>query len=156
MTRTSPPEKTPSHNTPKVSVIIATYNRAYLLPHAIRSIISQTLTDWELIIVDDASTDNTLDVINAFTTADPRIRYYRHDHNQGPYRMTMIFRSRTACKHRQIFSTKIPTSTLSAVPFNTLPPTASNVRHPTHSGYPIKPPLLLFPTSQPYPSTRHA
>ncbi|MBC6445398.1 MAG: glycosyltransferase family 2 protein, partial [Alphaproteobacteria bacterium GM202ARS2] len=68
---------------PIISVILPTYNRAKLLPVAITSIIEQTFTDWELIIVDDASTDNTLDVINAFTTADPRIRYYRHDHNQG-------------------------------------------------------------------------
>ncbi|MBC6445489.1 MAG: glycosyltransferase family 2 protein [Alphaproteobacteria bacterium GM202ARS2] len=76
-------QKAASHNTPKVSVVMATYNRAHLLPHAIRSIISQTLTDWELIIVDDASSDNTQHVAQTFTQHDSRIRYHRHKHNSG-------------------------------------------------------------------------
>ena len=76
-------QTTATGNTPKVSVVMAAYNRAHLLPHAIRSIINQTLTNWELIIIDDASSDNTPEVVRAFTKIDPRIRYHRHQHNSG-------------------------------------------------------------------------
>ncbi|MBC6445401.1 MAG: glycosyltransferase family 2 protein [Alphaproteobacteria bacterium GM202ARS2] len=68
---------------PTVSVILPTYNRASYLQQAIDSILSQTLRDWELIIVDDASTDSTPEVVRRFTQQDPRIRSYRHTSNQG-------------------------------------------------------------------------
>ena len=79
------PKATQTHPTvpPKVTVILSTYNRARLLPHAIRSIINQTFTDWELIIVDDASSDTTEQVVRAFIEVDSRIRYHRHNTNQG-------------------------------------------------------------------------
>ena len=67
-------------NNPKVSVIIPTYNRADLLPRAVNSVLSQTFSDYEIIIVDDHSPDNTQDVIAAFT--DPRIRSIRHRTNR--------------------------------------------------------------------------
>ena len=66
---------------PKVSVIICTYNRADLLPRAVNSVLAQTFTDFELIIVDDYSTDNTQEVIGTF--ADPRILSLRQDENSG-------------------------------------------------------------------------
>jgi len=44
---------------PKVSVIIPTYNRAHLLARAIQSVLDQTYNDFELIVVDDGSIDNT-------------------------------------------------------------------------------------------------
>ncbi|MCE2469888.1 MAG: glycosyltransferase family 2 protein [Dehalococcoidia bacterium] len=65
----------------KVSVIIATYNRAALLPRAVNSILAQTCQDFELLIVDDCSTDDTSQVIAAFS--DSRIRAFRHETNQG-------------------------------------------------------------------------
>ena len=64
---------------PKVSVIIPTYNRADLLPRAVNSVLSQTFQDYEIIIVDDCSPDNTQDIISTFS--DRRVRSVRHDIN---------------------------------------------------------------------------
>ena len=79
------PKTTQTHPTvpPKVTVILPTYNRAAYLTQAIDSIRAQTLKDWELIIVDDASSDKTPEVVRDFVQQDPRIRYYRHNSNQG-------------------------------------------------------------------------
>jgi glycosyltransferase involved in cell wall biosynthesis len=64
-----------------VSVVIATYNRASFLSRAIRSALSQTLNNIEVIVVDDASTDNTRKVVEGFE--DRRIRYLYHERNIG-------------------------------------------------------------------------
>ena len=66
---------------PEVSVIISTYNRAHYVPHAIQSVLDQTFEDFEIIVVDDASTDNTKEVIEKFE--DERICYIRHKKNKG-------------------------------------------------------------------------
>jgi len=66
---------------PLVSVIIPTHNRADMLCRAVDSVLKQTLTDFELIIVDDGSTDDTCRRIEAHT--DPRIRYIRHQLGKG-------------------------------------------------------------------------
>ena len=58
---------------PMFSVVMPTHNRAHLLPRAIQSVLGQTLANWELIVVDDGSTDNTRQVVKRFD--DPRIRY---------------------------------------------------------------------------------
>ena len=49
---------------PKVTIIIPNYNRGYCLGRTIKSVIDQTFGDWELIVVDNKSTDNSLEVIN--------------------------------------------------------------------------------------------
>ena len=59
---------------PAVSIILPTFNRAALLPRAINSVLAQSFTDWELLIWDDGSTDNTGAVVQAYK--DARIRYY--------------------------------------------------------------------------------
>jgi len=66
---------------PKISVIIPTFNRAHLLSRAIKSVLTQTLIDFELIIVDDGSTDNTAEIINSFS--DPRIKFLSLGKNFG-------------------------------------------------------------------------
>jgi glycosyltransferase involved in cell wall biosynthesis len=65
---------------PKVSIVIPTYNRAQYLVRAIRSVLDQSFQDFEIVVVDDASTDDTLQTVESFR--DPRIRYLRHDINR--------------------------------------------------------------------------
>lgn len=67
---------------PRCSVILPTHNRAKTLPRAVASVLAQTMTDFELIIVDDASTDDTALWLDTLT--DPRIRVTRLERNQGP------------------------------------------------------------------------
>jgi glycosyltransferase involved in cell wall biosynthesis len=66
---------------PKISVIILTHNRAALLPRAISSVLNQTYQSFELLIVDDASKDNTREVVGSF--CDNRTTYIRHEVNKG-------------------------------------------------------------------------
>lgn len=65
----------------KVSVIMPTYNRSYVISRAICSVINQTCTDWELIIVDDGSKDDTKDRVVSFK--DSRIKYIYYEKNRG-------------------------------------------------------------------------
>ena len=66
---------------PTVSVILATYNRGYILRQAIMSVLMQTYKDLELIVVDDGSTDNTQDLLRSIK--DPRLRVVTLKHNSG-------------------------------------------------------------------------
>lgn len=66
---------------PKVSVIIPTYNRAHLIGQAIKSILNQTYQNFEIIVVDDGSTDNTEEVVK--NLRDERIKYIKHEKNKG-------------------------------------------------------------------------
>ena len=61
-------------STPKISVLIPTHNYARYLPEAIESVLAQDFTDYELLVSDDASTDNSADIICRYAARDPRIR----------------------------------------------------------------------------------
>ncbi len=69
------------NDTPFVSIVIPTYNRARFLGRSVRSVLNQTNKNFEVIVVDDASTDDTAEIIKTFK--DNRIRYIRHDANAG-------------------------------------------------------------------------
>jgi glycosyltransferase involved in cell wall biosynthesis len=64
-----------------VSILMLTYNRAHFLPEAIDSVVQQTYQNWELVIIDDGSTDGTSGLMASYT--DPRMRYIRHEDNAG-------------------------------------------------------------------------
>lgn len=66
-----------------VSIITPTYNCAHFIAETIHSVLAQTYTYWEMIIVDDCSTDNTEDIVKKFASIDPRIRYLRNYQNMG-------------------------------------------------------------------------
>jgi glycosyltransferase involved in cell wall biosynthesis len=67
---------------PRVSVCIPTYRGAATLGAAIESVLAQTLTDFELVIIDDGSPDDTRAVVERYR--DPRLRYLRNESNLGP------------------------------------------------------------------------
>lgn len=64
---------------PFFSIVLCTYNRAHLLPRAIQSVLAQVEQDWELVVVDDGSSDDTPSVLQNYASNDSRIRVMRHD-----------------------------------------------------------------------------
>jgi glycosyltransferase involved in cell wall biosynthesis len=68
---------------PKVSVVICIYNHCAFIQNAVRSVQSQSYTDWECLIVDDASTDSTPEIVAQLVAEDNRIRYIRNKTNLG-------------------------------------------------------------------------
>ena len=66
-------------NNPLISVVTASYNYANLIPETIQSVLDQTYSNWELIIVDDGSKDNSVEVIKEFCAKDSRIHLYQHE-----------------------------------------------------------------------------
>ena len=66
---------------PKVSIVLPTYNRSYSILKSINSVLSQSYEDFELIVVDDASVDDTEAVMSSI--ADHRVKYIRHEYNKG-------------------------------------------------------------------------
>lgn len=67
----------------QVSIITPTFNSERFIRETIKSVQRQTVTDWEMLIVDDCSTDNTLSVINEFSASDPRIKVISLSTNSG-------------------------------------------------------------------------
>src|SRR5256885_734485 len=74
-------KKTAMSAAPKLSFIVLSYNYADLIGQTIRSILEQTVQDFEIIVVDDASTDTSCDIVRSF--ADPRIRLLLNERNLG-------------------------------------------------------------------------
>jgi len=72
------------------AVILPTYNRASTLPRALDSLLAQTYDKWVCFVLDDGSTDNTADTVNAYVEKDPRIFYLRYHENRGGVAMNEI------------------------------------------------------------------
>jgi glycosyltransferase involved in cell wall biosynthesis len=73
------------HNhSPLVSIILCTYNRAHLVKRAIASVLTQSYRNWELIIIDDGSADDTWQVVMPVVKSDPRVTYCYHTNTGLP------------------------------------------------------------------------
>jgi len=68
---------------PKISIVIPTYNRAFVISRAMDSVLGQTFSDWECIVVDDRSTDNTKGVVDEYIKKDSRFEYCLNRRNRG-------------------------------------------------------------------------
>ncbi len=75
--------RNPAETMPRVSVVMPVYNAVSFLPVSIGSVLEQTMTDWELVLVDDGSSDGSLAVCEGYTCADHRIRVVAQE-NRGP------------------------------------------------------------------------
>ena len=71
--------------TPCISVLLTSYNREDFIAEAIESVLAQSMTDFELIICDDRSSDRTVEIANAYAARDPRIRVSVNERNLGDY-----------------------------------------------------------------------
>jgi glycosyltransferase involved in cell wall biosynthesis len=69
---------------PLVTIITPTCNHEQFLPHCIKSVLAQSIPDWEQIIVDDFSEDNTYEIASRFSKDDSRIRVFRNPRREGP------------------------------------------------------------------------
>ena len=72
-------------NNPLVTIIIPTFNRVRFLSEALNSVLNQTYQNWECIVIDDGSSDETLKVLESYAKKEKRIRFYKrsHDHLKG-------------------------------------------------------------------------
>ena len=66
-----------------VSIITPAYNAANYIADMIESVLAQTYTEWELLITDDCSTDNTVDIVRSYAAQDTRIKLFRLEANSG-------------------------------------------------------------------------
>lgn len=72
-------------NQPLVSVLMTSYNRENLIAQSIESVVTSTYQNWELIISDDCSVDNTFQIAQTYAAKDTRIKVYRNNKNLGDY-----------------------------------------------------------------------
>ncbi|MFH1841801.1 MAG: glycosyltransferase family 2 protein [bacterium] len=82
---------------PRLSIGLPVYNGEAFVGDAIRSLLDQTFTDFELIISDNCSTDRTVEIVQAFAEQDPRVRIHRNETNLGAARnFNLVFELATA------------------------------------------------------------
>ncbi|MBD1433819.1 glycosyltransferase family 2 protein [Sphingobacterium sp. DN00404] len=74
---------------PKISIVIANYNNGFFFPDCYNSLVNQTSRDWEAIVLDDCSTDNSEDIILRLIKDDPRFHFHRNEKNIG-YQRTLL------------------------------------------------------------------
>ena len=66
-----------------ISIVIPTYNRAKVIPAALNSIVVQSYQEWECIVVDDFSEDDTESVVNSYVAKDNRFSYCKNERTKG-------------------------------------------------------------------------
>jgi len=71
---------------PKVSILIPVFNRKDYIAECIQSALDQTFTDFEVVVVDNASEDGTWEICQQFAANDQRVRIFQNDTNIGPVR----------------------------------------------------------------------
>jgi len=76
---------------PLVTIITPTYNHEKFISQCIKSVLVQTYHNWEMIIIDDGSTDNTLDIIMEYVKNEKRIKIVTHSSNWGIYRLAHTY-----------------------------------------------------------------
>lgn len=79
----------------KVSIILPTFNRANYLERSIESVINQTYQNWELLIVDDGSSDNTFPLVKKYLNKFSNIRYFFHQNRGAAYTMNIGMQNAT-------------------------------------------------------------
>lgn len=72
-----------------VSIILPTFNRAEYLPRALNSILNQTYKNWEILIIDDGSEDETLNLVKNYINNDVNIKYHFHENRGAAYSMNV-------------------------------------------------------------------
>jgi glycosyltransferase involved in cell wall biosynthesis len=82
-------------SSPRVTVLLPVYNREQFVDEAIASVVGQDFSDFELLLVDDGSTDGTPETLRSWTQRDPRVAVVTLPHNQGGRR-----RSTSGCSTR--------------------------------------------------------
>ena len=68
---------------PQVSIVLPTHNGSAFIRTAIQSVLAQTFTDWELLVIDDGSSDDTAIIVRQFTQMDERVRLIQNQNNLG-------------------------------------------------------------------------
>lgn len=68
---------------PLISIVIPAFNRGFIIERSLNSVLSQTYSDWECIIVDDGSTDNTKEVVDSYIRRDNRFIYFKNTRSKG-------------------------------------------------------------------------
>src|SRR5690606_12284070 len=71
-------------NSVLVSIIIPTFNRAHLISNTLNSVLNQTYTNWECIVVDDGSSDNTKEKVEKFLEKDKRFKFFQRPNDRLP------------------------------------------------------------------------
>ena len=74
---------------PKFSLLIANFNNGHYFSDCFRSLIAQTEKNWEAIVIDDASTDNSVEIISEMIKGDERFRFFQNEKNLG-YQHTLV------------------------------------------------------------------
>lgn len=69
---------------PRASIIIPVYNRAHLIADTLDSVLNQSFNNWECLVIDDGSTDNTMEVVKDFCNKDERFKFYSRPQNHKP------------------------------------------------------------------------